>query len=166
MDIVAWFSGAWSAFVVISWLLSALLLFGIVYAYIRHSQLNEVVAEILNRQELAFAKLNRPDVKNSRWQDVQNHIDSDSSSDWKLAIIEADILLGELLDDLGYVGQDIGEKLKSASPNSFRTINQAWRAHNVRNRIAHEGTDFELNRVVARETIAQYKMVFDEFDFV
>lgn len=164
--VFAWLSSVWGVLVVLSWIVSALLLFGLIYAYIRHEQLGEVVAEILKRQEEAYAKIHQKDVKNLRWRDVQNHIGSDRPSDWKLAIIEADILLGELLDTLGYAGTTIGDKLKSVSPNSFSTVNQAWRAHNVRNRVAHEGGDFDLSKKSAQETIAQYKMVFDEFDFI
>lgn len=164
--VFAWLSDLWSVFVVLSWLVSFLLIFGIIYAYIRHSQLGEVFAEILKRQEEAFAKIHRKDVKNMRWQDVLTHSDSDRPNDWKLAIIEADIILDELLNTLGYAGTTIGDKLKSVSPTSFNTINQAWRAHSVRNRIAHEGADFNLSKKEAQQTVAEYKMVFDEFNFI
>jgi hypothetical protein len=164
-SVVVWISDIWSVLVVLSWAVSALLVFGIIYAYIRHEQLGEVIGEILKRQEDAFRQIHSGQVKNARWQDVLNHADSEQPNDWKLAIIEADIILEELLSELGYAGTSVGDKLKSA-PASFRTIDQAWRAHNVRNRIAHDGANFELSEVMARETIAQYKMVFDEFDFV
>lgn len=164
-SIAVWLSDIWSVLVVLSWMASALLVFGIIYAYIRHEQLGEVIGEILKRQEDAFRQIHSGQVKNARWQDVLEHSASEQPNDWKLAIIEADIILEELLSELGYAGVSVGDKLKSA-PSSFRTIDQAWRAHNVRNRIAHEGANFELSEVMARETIAQYKMVFDEFDFV
>lgn len=164
--IALWLSNIWNILVVLSWLFSALLIFGLIYAYIRHEQLAEVIGEILHRQEEAFRKINnKDDVKNARWQDVLKHAESSEPSDWKLAIIEADIILEELLSELGYAGVSVGDKLKGA-PSSFRTIEQAWRAHSVRNRIAHEGASFELSEMLARQTIAEYKMVFDEFDFV
>lgn len=165
-EIVFWLSTIWNTLVVLSWLASATLLFGLIYAYLRHSQLGEVVSGILKKQEEAFAKINKKDVKNLRWHDVQTHATSDNQNDWKLAIIEADILLDELLNTLGYAGTTIGEKLKGVSATSFQSINQAWRAHNVRNRIAHEGTNFDLSKREAQEVITQYKMVFDEFDFI
>lgn len=165
-EIFVWLSTIWNTLVVISWTVSSVLIFGLIYAYIRHDQLGEVVAEILKKQEEAYAKVHKKDVKNLRWRDVQTHVESSNQSDWKLAIIEADILLGELLEKLGYAGNTIGEKLKSVSPNSFQTVNHAWRSHNVRNRIAHEGGDFELTKKEAQEVITQYKMVFDEFDFI
>lgn len=161
-----WLSNTWSVLVILSWLVSALLIFGIIYAYIRHGHLNEVFAEILKRQEEAYKKIHSKEVKNQRWEDVLVHVDGDKPSDWKLAIIEADIVLDDMLNSLGYVGNTIGEKLKTASPNNFRTINQAWHAHNVRNRIAHEGADFELSQSEARQVVTEYKMVFEEFDFI
>lgn len=163
---VQWLTIAWGTFVALSWLASGLLLFGLIYAYIRAGQLGEVATEILKKQEEAFAKIHKKDVKNMRWEDVIKHSSGATSNDWKLAIIEADILLGELLDKLGYAGSTIGEKLKSASPAAFTTINQAWRAHGVRNRIAHESGTFVLSQKEAQETISQYKMVFDEFKFI
>lgn len=163
---ILWLSNIWNVLVVLSWIVSTLLLFGLIYAYIRHAELGEAATAILEKQEEIFAKLHQKSVKNSRWQDVEVHINSASPNDWKLAIIEADIILGELLDSLGYAGNSIGEKLKSASPASFRTLNQAWRAHNTRNRIAHEGGDFELSFKEAKEAVTEYQMVFEEFDFI
>ncbi len=159
-------STIWGVMVVVSWLVSGLLIFGLIYAYIRHGQLGEASSEIIKRQEEAYAKYYLRDTKNTRWLDVQANMEKENPSNWKLAILESDILLGELLDKIGYAGNTIGEQLKSVSPESFQTINQAWRAHNVRNRIAHEGSDFELTKKIAKETVAQYKMVFDEFDFI
>ena len=94
------------------------------------------------------------------------HSGTNNPNDWKLAIIEADIMLGELLDAMGLGGTTIGEKLKSASPNSFKTLDQAWRAHRVRNEIAHAGSDFVLTKKAAQDTITQYKMVFEEFELL
>jgi len=165
-DLVNIVANTWSVIVILSWLLSALFLFGLIYAHIRGEQVGEVIAAILRKQEETYDELYRQGVKNERWHDVLSHIDSDRMNDWKLAIIEADILLEELLDKIGLPGATVGDKLKNASPTSFRTVNQAWRAHNVRNRIAHEGTEFELSQIEAQETIAQYKMVFDEFDAI
>ncbi|MBP9843244.1 MAG: hypothetical protein KBC62_04560 [Candidatus Pacebacteria bacterium] len=162
-EFIATLSLLWNIIVVVSWLLSALFLVGLIYAYIRGEQVGEIFADILKKQEETYDALYRQGEKNSRWQEILTHVDSDRMNDWKLAIIEADILLEELLDKIGLPGTTVGDKLKSASPNSFRTINQAWRAHNVRNRIAHEGSEFELSQIEAQETIAQYKMVFEEF---
>jgi len=154
----------WNVFTVFSWLVSALLIFGIIYAYIRDGQLSLVENEGLLRQERLYAQLYGVRTSNKRWDDVETHITTDNPNDWKLAIIEADIMLEDVLKEAGYAGLTIGDKLKSASPTSFTTLDQAWRAHRVRNQIAHSGPDFVLTKKLAQETIAQYKMVFQEFN--
>ena len=89
-----------------------------------------------------------------------------ASIDWKLAIIEADVLLERMLDKAGYAGNTVGEKLKSASVRSFTTLDDAWRAHRVRNQIAHGGADFVLTQKTAHETIVLYERVFKEFHVI
>ncbi|HVS79473.1 MAG TPA: hypothetical protein VHF05_00675 [Candidatus Paceibacterota bacterium] len=102
-------------------------------------------------------------IVNSKWQRVIDHLESDNASDWKLAIIEADILLDEMLDAMGYQGDTVGEKLKQIERSDFVTIDYAWEAHKVRNMIAHEGADFTLTKKEAIRVIELYKKVFEEF---
>lgn len=98
-----------------------------------------------------------------KWEKVLAHINSTSPSDWRLAILEADIMLGDLLEKMGYQGDSIGEKLKGVEKGDFITLNQAWEAHKVRNKIAHEGADFQLSERDAKNAIDMFKQVFSEF---
>jgi len=93
---------------------------------------------------------------------MTNHIASDNPNDWKLAIIEADILLDQTLKAKGFVGISLGERLRSISPAQLQSLDDAWQAHKVRNQIAHAGADFVLTRRLAEETIKQYRRVFAE----
>jgi large-conductance mechanosensitive channel len=104
--------------------------------------------------------------QNERWEEVQNLVRSNSESMWRLAILEADILLGEMLDTLGYSGEDIGEKLKAATRNEFETLDRAWEAHKVRNKIAHEGSEYALTHAEANRVVGLYQEVFEEFKFI
>lgn len=105
-------------------------------------------------------------VLNEKWVSVVKHINSISPSDWKLAIIEADIMLDELLKVSGYHGDSLGEMLKSVEKSDFLTIESAWEAHKIRNQIAHEGSDFLLNEREAKRVIALYEGVFKEFEII
>ncbi len=108
-----------------------------------------------------------PEVsKNPRWQVVEKHIESENPSDWKLAIIEADLILEEMLDEAGYEGETIGEKLRNAEEAGFKTLGYAREAHAVRNQIAHQGSEFAISKTKAHRTIDQYKDVFVEFDYI
>jgi hypothetical protein len=156
----------WYLFSILSFVFSAVLLVGVVYAMIRFSELRAAEDEALREAERAFKQTHASKGENTKWQRILSHASSDSPTDWRVAIIEADIMLDELLDSLGYVGQSISDKLKTANPQAFRSVEDAWSAHKVRNAIAHRGSDFVLTKRATQETIAQYQRVFEEFKFL
>jgi hypothetical protein len=106
------------------------------------------------------------ETEHSRWKHVQSLVESPSESDWRQAIIEADIMLDDVLAASGFVGDSVGEKLKQASPQNFKTLQDAWDAHKVRNDIAHQGSAFPLTGQLAYRTIGKYRNVFEEFHLV
>ncbi len=101
-----------------------------------------------------------------RWDTVSRHIASENPNDWRSAILEADIMLDEMLSKLGYRGESVGEKLKRAVPGDFKSLNEAWEAHKVRNSIAHQGLDVQMTHSEANRVIQMYKKVFEEFYFI
>jgi hypothetical protein len=107
-----------------------------------------------------------PTKKNEKWEKVIVHINSQNPNDWKLAILECDIMLSDILEKMGYMQQSIGDKLKSIEPSDFVNIEAAWEAHKIRNQIAHEGSDFALNEREAKRVIGLYELVFREFEYI
>jgi hypothetical protein len=103
---------------------------------------------------------------NARWEHIETLMASKEPSDWRQAIIEADIILDEMLTRQGYSGDGVGEKLKQVEPSDFDTLQDAWEAHKVRNQIAHNGSAFDLSETLARRTMARYELVFREFGFI
>ncbi len=87
---------------------------------------------------------------------IQGYLSSQSEALWRIGIMEADNVLLEVLTEKGYQGDGVGEKLKSAS---FKTVDLAWDAHKIRNRIAHEGSDFELTEREAKRAFMLYESV-------
>ena len=107
-----------------------------------------------------------PEAKNPRWEGISILASSANESDWRRAILDADIMLAELLKEKGYPGNTLGDQLKMANPLQFTTINIAWEAHRMRNALAHLGEAFPLTERDARATIDQYRRVFEEFDYI
>lgn len=105
-------------------------------------------------------------ILNPRWEIVGRYYNSANQSDWKLAIVEADIMLYEVLNKSGFPGLNIGEMLKNADKSKLNTLDEAWSAHKVRNEIAHSGTDYVLSRDLVKRTISQYEKVFDELNYI
>ncbi len=102
----------------------------------------------------------------NRWIHIQELIKSYNSNDWRQAIIEADIILEEMLDKMGYDGVTIGDKLKNIERSDFITLDKAWSAHKVRNQIAHDGSNFVLTREIAEKTVKDFEDVFREFYYI
>ncbi|MFA6301316.1 MAG: hypothetical protein WC609_03115 [Candidatus Paceibacterota bacterium] len=104
--------------------------------------------------------------KNEHWGKVLGYLFSQHGSDWKLAIIEADSMLDGLMDQLGFKGETLGDKLKSANQDTFPELTIAWEVHTVRNRIAHEGLAFELSQHEAKRIIALYEEIFHPYGYI
>jgi hypothetical protein len=104
--------------------------------------------------------------KNEHWGITLNYLFSQHASDWKLAIIEADTMLLGLMDQLGFKGDSLGDKLKSADQETFPSLTIAWEVHTIRNRIAHEGLSFELSHHEAKRVIALYEEIFHAYGYI
>jgi hypothetical protein len=104
--------------------------------------------------------------KNEHWGKVLSYIFSQHASDWKLAIIEADSMLEGLMDQLGFRGETLGDRLKLANQDNFPNLTTAWEVHTIRNRIAHEGLAFELSQHEAKRVIALYEEIFHDYGYI
>ena len=103
---------------------------------------------------------------NKDWERVQRLFISDNPSDWKIAILEADIMLEDLVRvRMGYKGETLGECLKQIEASDFTTLQEAWEAHNFRNRIAHE-SDSGISRRDINRAIGLFEKVFREFSYI
>ncbi len=157
--------------------LSIFFIFVITYSFIRMLEIRKKEHEYLHHEVHEYAQKHKEqEMKtwergggaflNKRWNAVLEYLFSESPGDWKLAIIEADSMLEALLDQLGFKGDNLGEKLKSANQENFRSLSVAWEVHTIRNRIAHEGLQFEVSQREAKRVIALYEQIFREFGYI
>lgn len=155
-------STVWTTYAVFAYLISIILLSLYIYAAIKFKDLKDLEDEMIKKSEESYKRINSVNTGDTRWQEIETHINSINPNDWKLAIIEADILLDDILKKTGYAGNTLGERMKSISPSVLASIDDAWEAHRVRNSIAHAGSDFILTQNLAKETIVRYRRVFEE----
>ena len=95
-----------------------------------------------------------------KWNIVLNYAGGTDEALWRVGILEADNILNDLLIDRGYPGLTVAERLSNAN---FNTLDLAWAAHKIRNRIAHDGSKFVITERIARNTFDLFKAVFTEF---
>jgi hypothetical protein len=154
-------------YAVFSFFLSiALIVLIIIYA-LRQKEIEEkIMKKVLPIGGDVAVNIEDTKLENQKWILVEEHINSEDPNKWKLAILEADIILSELLESLGLPGESVGEKLKAVEESDFTTIESAWEAHKIRNAIAHQGSDFLLTKREAKRIINLYKTVFEEFKII
>ncbi|MEK9132073.1 MAG: hypothetical protein AAB447_04175 [Patescibacteria group bacterium] len=165
-DIIAWIIRVLNALGPFIKFLSFVLFCLAVYYFLERRKIDKKEEKQLAKMVREASKVRTDAPKNQKWEKVLEHINSDNPNDWKAAIVEADIMLDELLTVLNYHGDSIGDKLKAVEPSDFDTLQSAWEAHKVRNQIAHEGSEFLLTEREAKRTISFYKAVFEEFEFI
>jgi hypothetical protein len=155
--LVAFAMSAYALAVTLSTIVSMAAIIIIVYALI---QILEMRAEESKELGLAMTWEREKAQKNERWSRVEHYMTSLNPSDWKVAILEADNILDEVTERMGYQGQTLGERMKRISPSDFPYLEEAWEAHKMRNAIAHKGTDYVLTRSDAEHAINIYYRIF------
>jgi hypothetical protein len=148
--------------------ISLLLLIGIMYVSMAETKvMHHAEKKIEPKHEDRAKDVGSPlGTPNERWQRVISHIESENPADWRLAIIEADIILEEMLQKMGYKGAGVGDMLKTAERSDFTTLDYAWEAHKARNNIAHQGADFVMSHEEAKRIITLFRWVFEEFFYI
>lgn len=128
----------------------------------------KLVAKLKSKEPEYLSGEDYPPVSqgNPRWEEVLRLLGSENPNDWRLAILEADIILDELVERMGYKGDTLGDKMKNIEKSDFRPLDEAWEAHKVRNILAHRGSDYILTKREARRVIDLYARVFEEFHFI
>ncbi len=104
--------------------------------------------------------------RNETWESIRGKLLSETESDWRIGIIEADIYLDRVLDIKGVPGDTLGDKLKNVSPSILPSVQVAWEAHKVRNRIAHDGADFSLTMPEVRRVYSYFEIVFRDLGVI
>jgi len=165
----------WINFFIFSLIFSLILLIGIIYMIIRVRQIRNAEYAFYRSQPLSSMSqrvfgIEHTSAKGSahaaRWNSVVKHMHSASTNDWKQAILDADVMLDDAITSRGYAGEGIGEKMKQVKRSDINTIDDAWEAHKMRNRIAHDGSNFELTQREARRIIGLYEGVFKELGYI
>lgn len=168
-SIVDFFKWFWPIWKFIAAILVALCVAWAIYAYMK-------LQEVIGEEEKIFGKV--PDDSfmegdavpkekvNEKWLRIEEHANSNNEADWRLAIIEADILLEDTLRAAGYHGDGVGEILKTIEKSDMLTLDAAWDGHKVRNRIAHSGGDFNLDEREAKRVVKLFESVFREFGVI
>ncbi len=153
----------WKIITIVLGLIAAVFFAILFYSWLRHKEIEE-------QEEAKWKALIKEDMPeapvDTKWDTIEAHAYGENQAEWRLAIIEADSILDQLLIARGFAGENLGERLKNIPAGKLSTINEAWEAHKIRNRIAHEGSNFSLSKPEARRTIEAFRAVFKELGYI
>jgi len=91
-----------------------------------------------------------------QWDRIKKRTESGAESDYKLAIIDADDFLNEVLDSRGYDGKDFEEIIKKAGRLISPILADTLRAHEMRNAIVYN-PDYKLSVTEAKKVLDIYQ---------
>ncbi len=100
-------------------------------------------------------------VIRERWQSIVNRSRINSPEAMKLAVIDADNLVDELLKRMGLEGEHMADRLENLTTEDFRSLDRIWDAHRLRNRLVHE-SGFVVSREEAWKAIEDYASFLKE----
>lgn len=110
----------------------------------------EDVTEFFSWQSYGMREISK------RWDKIKNRIESGSESEYKLAVIEADDFLNEIMDERGYDGEDLEEKIKESGKLLAPVFSEVMSAHEVRNSIVYN-QDYSLDAERAKKILDIYE---------
>ena len=96
----------------------------------------------------------------TRFLAIENHLNKDNSATFMKTVIDGDKLLDKAMTEMGLPGKNMGERLKR-SGDKFTDINAVWRAHKLRNALAHED-DLEITYRQAQAALSIYKQALKD----
>ncbi|MDD5145889.1 MAG: hypothetical protein PHF44_03565 [Candidatus Pacebacteria bacterium] len=91
-----------------------------------------------------------------QWQKIMARLDTGLESEYKLAIIEGDSVLDDVLKIMGFAGETLGERLEKVTPAILSNLDAVSQAHATRNNIVHD-PNYKLSLEEAQKTLGIYE---------
>lgn len=93
------------------------------------------------------------------WDRIKGRLETGLESEYKLAVIEADSMLDDILRRMGFAGETLGERLQKLTSATLPNIEEIQKTHQVRNSIIHD-PDYRLSLDQAKKTLDVYEQAF------
>ena len=134
-------------------ILSLLFLLFIIFALIKTDWIHQLM--IWDWMEFLTYKYHGMAAINKRWAKIREKSRT-SEAEARLAIIEADNLLNEILIKMGFAGKVLKERLDPMTPDILENIKQVKKAHQIRLKMV-DNPDYHLDLELAHKTLQVYE---------
>lgn len=96
----------------------------------------------------------------TRFLKIENNLNKNNSATFMKTVIDGDKLLDKAMMEMGVPGKNMGDRLKHCG-DKFADVNAVWRAHKLRNALAHED-DLEITYRQAQTALSIYKQALKD----
>jgi hypothetical protein len=155
------FSG-WLLILKIIFIILSLILFGfIIFALIKTFWLKRLLiwdlVEFFSFRPYGLRKV----VKD--WAKITARLETGLESEYKLAVIEADSILNDILKRMDFGGKTLGERLEKLTTAILPNLEQIWETHKIRNNIVHD-PDYRLTLDEAKRVLDIYEQALRDLE--
>lgn len=99
------------------------------------------------------------------WKKIMKRFDTGIEAEYKLAIIETDTMLGDILERMGYNEETIEKSLNKVTSAEIPNIDDLKEARRIRNGVIHD-PDYQLSKEKAKEVMDVYQESFRSLGIV
>ena len=127
---------------------------GVIYFMLNSSWLQykflEDVTEFFSWQSYGLRAITK------RWKKIREKLGAGIEAEYKLAVIEADDFLGEMLEERGFFEENFEEAIKKAGKGMLANLVEILSAHEVRNSIVYN-PDFKISAEMVKNILSVYE---------
>jgi hypothetical protein len=139
-----------------------LFFFGVIVFCLKNSNFIQVaylqdLIELKNQRAMGSGKMEK------EWQQIAQKLDSPNLADWKVAILEAEKMVEDVLARTGYSGENFSDRLKKAGPETLSDLEGLLASHQVRNNIVHD-PDYRLEIRPASQALGAYEKALKDLE--
>lgn len=98
-----------------------------------------------------------------RWKKIQKKIEIGTDYEYKLAVIEADDLLKDVLEDRGFKGKTLEERIEKVEETQLPNADEVIEAHKTRNSIVYN-PDYKLDRDQVKKILNVYEQAIKNIE--
>lgn len=98
-----------------------------------------------------------------RWKKIQKKIETGTDYEYKLAIIEADDLFKDVLEDRGFKGKTLEERIEKVEETQLPNADEVIDAHKARNSIVYN-PDYKLDRDQVKKILNIYEQAIKNIE--
>ena len=148
------FSG-WLLVIKIIFIVLSLIFLGvIIFALVRTKWLGRMIIwdlqEFFSYRPFVLRKTEK------EWRKIKARLDTELESENKLAIIEADKIMDDVLSQMGFEGTNLSDRLEKLSADYLPNIEEVREVRKIRNNIIHDPT-YKLSAEETKKVLLVYE---------